>query len=158
MIVLISLLAASQLAMDQDAVGPIRLGEPLRQVVAAFGHGTTISCKKQPSVSGSCDVLVEYSDGRDLLFLDFVERYGLALVRITQGAGADTTIARLPGNAGMLSDWHYLDFHAFDEKAMKAASEAHDEQQRTSKAFLGHFPAGLYRNKSGQLVFDLFEE
>jgi hypothetical protein len=150
------LLGVSQ--QPEDTVGPIWLGEPLQQIVAAFGPGTRISCKEEHSVSGSCDVLVEYSDGSDLLFLDLAGDYGLSAVRITEAAGADGRIARLPSSAGKLDAWRYQGYRVFDEQAWKAALATHDEAQRESKTFIGHYPASIGRNETGQLQFDLFEE
>lgn len=64
----------------------------------------------------------------------------------------------MPLSAGKLGEWLYLGFRVFDETAMKAAWQAHAEQQRASKTFIGHFPASLGPNESGQIQFTLFEE
>lgn len=138
-----------------DAVGPVRLGEQYRDVAAKFGPGTHSPCRGS-CAGGSSDVIVEYSDGHDLLHLDIDLKatYGIALVQITRGAGTGSRIARLPSSAGELKNWLYSGVRIFDEKAI-------DALRQTQAGCIGgteHYPADVYRDRSGHLIFQLFEE
>lgn len=151
----ILILASAPCQSAPDAVGPIRLGEQYRDIASAFGPGTHSPCK-DVCVAGSSDVIVQYSDGHDLLYLDFIDlkHYGIALIQITQGAGAGSSIARLPRNAGNLKNWLYNGAHVFDQKAIDMLGQT----QAGCKGGSMHYPAHIYPDKSGRLTFTLFEE
>jgi len=126
-------------------------------MAAVLGPGTHRPCKDACAGGTSADVLVQYSDGQDRLSVDFpsLDKDGIALVRITRGAGTeDPSLARLPRSVGHLSSWSYDGVHVFDQRGIDALRQTH----AGCIGGTSHFPADIYEDKFGRLEFTLFEE
>jgi hypothetical protein len=163
-----------------DAVGPIWPWQPVQQVVALLGPGSeVVDCvSEQRFEYHGCDRLRKYSDGKDLLVLDFGARSQIIIIRMIQGRGAKPNIQRLPKGVGAIGDVRYMGTRVFDVQGLKAAEEhwklyyckkyqAGRSSGQTSEAlfkdcvrrfFKPHFPAAVYQDRSGHLEFTLYEE